>query len=344
MKYNKLLTNIFFILCSTLNGDHGFLLKSPPVITSQELQQRILDSLGMVMNFRSVDSTTNECWQLEFEYIQGVTVLRLQVVGKLLPYLTSREQQKFVHTAIDGQDVWTYSYSQHAITELAIKLPSPVETSMGMMHEPLVTSGKRVRKMSIVELAKTINTKKIVFYTGAGISAGVVPTMNELLAQLSFDQDLSSPEIRMSLVKKILMDPESFLIPMDRFFRACLYGTSTKAHAAITSILQCKQDGLLTENFDFLHERSGIDPLKCAQEDWLRNIASEDLKQIEVIIAVGLAHDERGFLKWYKTENPHGIIVAINREQPTYLGQEDYLMLGDAQEILPNVAEHIISH
>ncbi len=342
MKYSKLFTNIFFILCSTLNGDYGFLLKSPPIITPQELQHRILNSPGMVMNFRAVDSTTNECWQLEFEYIQDVTVLRLQLVGKLPPYLALSEQQKFVHATNNGQDMWTYSYSQHAIKKITLKLPDSIENTMGMMNEPLITTGKKVREMSVAELAKIINTKKFVFYTGAGISAGVVPTMNELLAQLSLDQDLSVPENRISLIKKILKNPEFFLIPMDRFFRACIYGIPTKAHDAITNILQHKPGGLLTENLDLLHQHTGIDPLNHSLDEWLRNnIAPEDLKQIEVVITVGLASDESGFLKWYKTENPQGIIIAINREQPTYLGQEDYLMLGDAQEILPDVMEYI---
>ena len=38
---------------------------------------------------------------------------------------------------------------------------------------------------------------------------------------------------------------------------------------------------------------------------------------------------------WYKENNPNGKIIAINLNQPSYLGNEDFILKGDCQKILP---------
>ena len=73
---------------------------------------------------------------------------------------------------------------------------------------------------------------------------------------------------------------------------------------------------------------------------WLReNIKPEWLKEIDGVITIGLSYDDRGFLGWYKENNPNGKIIAIDLEQPSYLGNEDFILKGDCQEILPELEE-----
>jgi len=38
---------------------------------------------------------------------------------------------------------------------------------------------------------------------------------------------------------------------------------------------------------------------------------------------------------WYKENNPNGKIIAINLNQLSYLGDEDFILKGDCQKILP---------
>jgi urease accessory protein UreE len=59
------------------------------------------------------------------------------------------------------------------------------------------------------------------------------------------------------------------------------------------------------------------------------------------VIAIGLKLDDRGFLGWYKKQNPQGTIIAINLTQPPYLGDEDFLVIGDLQEIIPKINAQI---
>ena len=56
---------------------------------------------------------------------------------------------------------------------------------------------------------------------------------------------------------------------------------------------------------------------------------------------MGLSYDDRGFLGWYKQQNPQGKIIAIELNQPSYLGDEDFLAIGDIQEIVPAIQKEI---
>lgn len=79
-------------------------------------------------------------------------------------------------------------------------------------------------------------------------------------------------------------------------------------------------------------------PLNHHQESWLKNnVTPEDLKKIYAIITIGLAHDESGFLHWYKQYNPTGIIIAMNIEQPDYVSESDYMCTGDIQKTIPHL-------
>jgi hypothetical protein len=50
-----------------------------------------------------------------------------------------------------------------------------------------------------------------------------------------------------------------------------------------------------------------------------------------------MSADDRGLLQWYKDQNPQGKIIAFNLEVPQYVGQDDYVVLGDVQKTLPAV-------
>lgn len=104
-----------------------------------------------------------------------------------------------------------------------------------------------------------------------------------------------------------------------------------------------KRWGLLTENLDLLHQRTGINSLHHDNRgNWLKsNVSEEDLKKIDYVVTVGLTSDESGFLGWYKAANPKWIIIAINLQQPHYLGAEDLLLTDDVQQILPTLREEM---
>lgn len=222
------------------------------------------------------------------------------------------------------------------------------KTKFSMFTQPLTIPQATPIKLSASEVAKFISDKNVIFYTGAGISSPVVPDMTELMRQLEILHNPNSIIDKFThvieFIRRILKESNEVIKIIDDFKEACLYGNPTPAHYAVRDIILLKNWQLLTENFDLLHQRSGIEPLgRIRRTDkidfcWLKkNIKPQHLKQIDFIVAIGLRSDEVGFLALYKKHNPKGKIIAMNFIQPEYLENDDILVLGDVQKTLPNL-------
>ena len=186
--------------------------------------------------------------------------------------------------------------------------------------------------MSVYYLYEIYKDHTVVFYTGAGISAASgVPTMNQLFDLL---QMTDGEEILYSL-KNILAAPQEIVDGIKIFHDACVYNSPTNAHLALAYLAKEKRTQLLTENLDLLHERTGIIPYRINGDRIRKCIDPSGLSEIDYIICVGLSYDDRGFLGWYKKHYPEGKIIAVDLKQPSYLGNEDALIIGDLQEIIP---------
>lgn len=65
-------------------------------------------------------------------------------------------------------------------------------------------------RLSASQIARLINNKNVVFYTGAGISAPVVPDVSELNKQFGVAFCNSKQDAAVALIHKILNEPEKF--------------------------------------------------------------------------------------------------------------------------------------
>ncbi|KKQ46409.1 MAG: hypothetical protein US63_C0002G0022 [Candidatus Moranbacteria bacterium GW2011_GWC2_37_8] len=193
-------------------------------------------------------------------------------------------------------------------------------------------------EMDIEKVCEILKSKKVLFYTGAGISvAGGVYGMQDLEKSLRLDGLRNSDELIMLAVS----EPEKALKPWDDFANAAFENGPTIAHSALTRLAEKLQCKIFTENVDHLHEKTGIQALRPTG-DWLKeNIQPSWLKEIDAIITVGLSSDDRGMLAWYKENNPNGKLIAINLVQPNFVGEEDYLLKGDLQDILPELEKMV---
>lgn len=199
---------------TAMNGMGGFLLKSPPTILPYEIDQKI-DNLSMEMNWRRKNNTTG-AWSLGFDHKNNQTILTLQFTQKLPSKLTNEEAQKLIKTTEDGQDLWTYAYGLSSqILDIKPQMPPSLEASMGMVGDLLVVKEEVRHPLSITvtDLAIQIKDKVVVFYTGAGISAGIVPTMLEIMKELGMNVDLGEGKVALTLIKKVLADPDSYIAP-----------------------------------------------------------------------------------------------------------------------------------
>jgi len=193
-----------------------------------------------------------------------------------------------------------------------------------------------IKSMTTDELACFIKDCNIIFYTGAGISASAgVFTMWQLEEALGMDDKEGLSK------KNALYDLHGVSRAYQEFCEAMLYNSPTQAHEALKKIVQYKKCKIVTENLDNLHERTGIEPYTIHGKKFGRNIKNEWACEIEAIICCGLSYDDRGFLGWYKKHNPNGIIIAIDLGKPSYLSENDYLLMGDLQDIIPALYEKI---
>ena len=140
-----------------------------------------------------------------------------------------------------------------------------------------------------------------------------------------------------SLLKKAVANPQGVIDSWEEFTKAAFEKPATPAHQSLGGLAQKLKSQIFTENVDHLQERAGVKATHLTGP-WLKeNVRPEWLKDIDAVITVGLSYDDRGFLGWYKENNPNGKIVALNLSQPSYLGNEDFMLKGDCQKVVPEL-------
>jgi NAD-dependent SIR2 family protein deacetylase len=193
----------------------------------------------------------------------------------------------------------------------------------------------------IAELAEIIKTQKVIFYTGAGISAGTVPTMDELMQDLKISQNLTKGRNLQNYIMEIIKNPDRYVEILRRFYDRCENAKPTIAHRELAKIAQRHSHTLITENLDQLHQKTKLSPIVFAGHDKYRQVLANEIQNINFVITVGLNTDESGFLKWYKQNNSRGKIISINLIDTCYLSSDDYSLKGDAQIIMKQLGESI---
>jgi hypothetical protein len=73
-------------------------------------------------------------------------------------------------------------------------------------------------------------------------------------------------------------------------------------------------------------------------------VTDNPLESFNYIICVGLNFDDRGFLAWYKEQNPQGIIIALDFYKPSYLGDEDFWFDKNLHTLLMELSKKVTSN
>lgn len=334
---NKLILLALLFFYGPIKAGFDF-FTCPDELSSEQLIERGDSSLDM--NFRF--SNKGNGIELLFYRKNARTHLRLTCYNMIPKELTLNQKNKFVEHKImlNDQEKRAYIFEYpHIQTTVEQKEYEPSDSSIGkyLINEPRNVNEVNINLMDSETLAEFIQTKKILFYTGAGVSAGVVPIMDQLINSLEISKVKDGLSLNVYIVD-IIENSQKYHEAMDHFYNACLNGEPTPCHNALTLLskkLSCK---IITENVDLLHLKTGIH-VPIAEAEWLQNeIDIKSLQNLGAVICLGLRSDERGFLGWYKKHNPQGIIIALNLQQPNYLGQEDFFVKCDVQTLLPDLA------
>jgi hypothetical protein len=106
------------------------------------------------------------------------------------------------------------------------------------------------RSISIAALAEIIKTQKVIFYTGAGISAGAVPTMDELKKDLKVPRKLEKGRSLQNYVAEIIENPDLYAEVLQKFYDKCENAEQTVAHHELAKMVQHYKHILTTENLE----------------------------------------------------------------------------------------------
>jgi NAD-dependent SIR2 family protein deacetylase len=336
MTFKKGLFFLSLSFCLSLSC-HATLLERPSTVDQEEMTQKTLSTPLDMRWFGRLRDLNTEI-SIAFERQDSNAAMQIEIEGEF-PLTLEKYKDLFQLKKQDGNKTWLFFYGASTYPDINLIPPRlTLEEGMGVIYSPRELEKTHPINMNIDEIAQLIEAKKCIFYTGAGISSQIVPTMPQLMQRLGFSQQDKFIEV----IDKALKNPDTLIQVMEEFYNACLYGKPTQAHIALKSILFQKNWGLITENLDLLHQRSGIKPLAHEGKDWIRkNVSIEDLKKIDYVIAIGLARDESGFLGWYKRHNPNAKIIALNLKRPSYLDDLDYFVEGDIQELLPHLQQKL---
>ena len=278
------------------------------------------------------------------KYFDGQTSFVIRLKKSVYDQLSKNQQDSLTpiktNQQISFQFIYGKEYEAPTFTDMEeFFTQDKQENPHYFLHTPLTYIENNTQHITLKELTALLCTKRVAWYTGAGISAEVVPTMNILEESLGF-KGTSRDERILSFISQALQNPQQICNTMNNFTHQCYNGEPTKAHRALANYLQKKEDILFTENLDHLHELTGSKPVRIGNPTSFKELYPEKkLQQIDYIICIGLSYDDRGYLGYYRACNPSGILVAICLEKPKYLGPTDYYLQEDAQEVLPKLLE-----
>ncbi len=194
--------------------------------------------------------------------------------------------------------------------------------------------------ITVEALAQDIASKRVLFFTGAGISAAAgIHTISSLHSDLGLDPNLEVDDF----VYNAMHNPELLVQKILAFYRATKLSQPTPAHRAVAGLAKYKNCQILTGNFDLLHERSGVIPIRVFSDSMEQDLTADRLREVDMIVYIGASRDIRGTIDRYKKAKPEGVVVAINQEIPRFLTDQDFVLLGDIQEILPLLQQQLMS-
>ncbi len=294
------------------------------------------------------EKTLDMCWHFgsdsHFRFVSGNSEVYFEVCLGLLPSIYDDFVAQVKDTFIELEDSKRLAFSYKMVNDGSEEINRV--RSPQMKEDPddysYIVAERRVIKnahpqhLSREELETIVRDKNILFYTGAGLSlASDVPAMHELNALLGVE----AGERFLFSLENAWKNPREFASKIVAFHQLCLFSSPTKAHLALKELAVLKNSRVITENLDCLHEASGIYPYRIDAKQLRNEIGGESLAPFDYMICIGLSYDDHGFLGWYKQQNPQGKIIAIDLKQPSYLGDEDFLVVGDLQEVIPSIQE-----
>ncbi|MBA3953710.1 hypothetical protein H0X48_00115 [Candidatus Dependentiae bacterium] len=323
---------LLLILCTTLQTNA--LLFEPCKITPLEYSQLQKFKLEQITAFKWRDPL----FEFKICYHDHTTSFTLFIDTALHKQLPENIKNKFICTS-NEKTHFAYEYTWGTIKQDSTSAPIPQEYYKAKPYQ----SECAPHSISGDNLSQIIKQKRVVFYTGAGISACSVPSMQKLEDMLGFARNGRRPD-GLKTVSTMLSNPEMVTRNFGIFVLSTIESATTLAHKRLAVLAQHLKTSIITENIDLLHEATGIRPLFAGDQKTHDLWSAQNLQEVDLVICIGLSHDDRGFIAHYKNSNAQAQIVALDYKAPNYLDDHDMLLPGDIQVNLNLLANQIMEN
>lgn len=209
------------------------------------------------------------------------------------------------------------------------------------------TKIERIDALGLAQLIDQVDGSGLIFYTGAGISmGGEKPVWGMTELREKFGLEYNGDSFSNVFINPDQNPPSEILARVREFGNQLFEDVSTPAHVAMADIVRAKTESVIvTENIDLKHEAEGsrLSVIHAGTEEAFLKIKLRSSKA-KMLITAGLSIDDRAIIEYLKQQNPDLKIVAFALSDdsiPEYVGENDAVIIGDIQEILPQVATTI---
>lgn len=186
------------------------------------------------------------------------------------------------------------------------------------------------------DIIKLLKNKNIAIYTWAWISRWKIYDMNELESKTWINKEFIKNNFENLIQNKaVILDIWNY------FINSFYHSNPNEWHHHIAKICKEKHIILFTENYDKLHQKTWINPIKNINKSIDNQDNQEYFRNLDFIITVGLRQDDRWFLWLYKKLNPNGKIISLNLDKSEYLSDNDYLLKWDLHETLLYISNNL---
>lgn len=219
------------------------------------------------------------------------------------------------------------------------------ETPPAISHEAPQSLPGTPSAITIPEIAQRMTNKRYLLFTGAGLSASVVPEWDGLMRLMGYQKNRNDTENLADTLNAINNRLPELMSGLDTAHRAFIVGTPTAGHRAIASMSNLLHRPTLTDNRDLIQQAAGTQAIHVHQLTPFTNgpwqpPVSCDAKDIDGVIVCGMGGDRRGFLQWLKSNNPQAEIIHMDIV-PSNQMKADRFIQGDLQTLLPQLQSEV---
>jgi hypothetical protein len=249
--------------------------------------------------------------------LQLITNYKIEDIGIFSRRIINNNNSEFV-----------YSYNIEKISNFKnIDYQSHISELNNLNITKRIDLDKQIYKqININKIVTYITENKTLFLTGAGISYEIIPDLETIKKKiLKVDS------------KDVFENSKNIIKLFTEWFDGMLNATPSIGHKMIKNICEKTHSGLITGNFDMLHQKSGIIPFRIQGHfnKYYEKEKKNNLKKIKLLIVIGYSIDILKQVSLFRNLGAIIIVFVYDKNNiPNFVESTDYVIFGDLHKNL----------